>query len=140
MQQPWKNPDDETIRELLRSARTIAVVGCSPRPERTSYQIAAFLIEHGYHVIPVHPMAKNILGQQAYPMLADIPESVDIVNVFRRPEFTAPIAEAAVAIGARAFWLQQGIINEDAWRIATDAGLTCAMDRCIAGMRRLLLR
>ncbi|MDQ6971642.1 MAG: CoA-binding protein [Mariprofundaceae bacterium] len=140
MQQTWQNPDDEALRELLRSARTIAVVGCSPKSDRTSHQIAAFLIEKGYHVIPVHPKADTILGQKAYARLSDIPVPVDIVDVFLRPELTPPIAEAAAAIGAKALWLQQGIVNEDAWKIATDAGLTCVMDLCIAVMHRLLLR
>jgi uncharacterized protein len=138
--QGWQNPGDAELATLLRNARTIAVVGCSPRPERTSHQIAAFLLQHGYHVIPVHPKVDAILGRKVYATLADIPEPVDIVNVFRRPEFTPPIAEEAVAIGAKALWLQQGIVNEDAYRIATAGGLICVMDRCIAVMHRLLLR
>ena len=136
----WHNPSDEQLTELLRTAKTIAVVGCSPKPDRTSHQIAAFLLEKGYHVIPVHPQAKEILGQKVYPTLVDIPEPVDIVNVFRKPEFTPPIAEAAVSIGAKTLWLQQAIVNEDSHRIANDAGLTCVMDLCIATMHRLLLR
>ncbi|OIO70227.1 MAG: CoA-binding protein [Zetaproteobacteria bacterium CG12_big_fil_rev_8_21_14_0_65_55_1124] len=136
----WQNPNDEQLTELLQSAKTIAVVGCSPKPERTSHQIAAFLLEKGYHVIPVHPQAKEILGQKAYASLADIPVPVDIVDVFRKPEFTPPIAEEAVAISAKALWLQQGIVNEDAYRIATTGGLTCVMDLCIAVMHRLIIR
>jgi len=139
-QPTWQNPSDAELRELLRTAKTIAVFGCSPKPDRTSHQIAAFLLEKGYHVIPVHLQAGTILGQKAYTSLTDIPEPVDIVDVFRKPEFTPPIAEAAVAIGAKALWLQQGIINEDAYRIATDAGLSSVMDLCIAVMHRLLLR
>lgn len=139
-QSRWHNPSDEALTELLRSAKTIAVVGCSPKPDRTSHQITAFLIEHGYHVIPVHPKADEILGQKVYPSLADIPEPVDIVNVFRKAEFTPLIAQATVDIHAKALWLQQGIINEESWQIATDNGLTCIMDRCIAVMHRLLLR
>jgi len=136
----WQNPGDAELDKLLRTAKTIAVIGCSPKPERTSHQIAAFLLEQGYHVIPVHPKAGTILGQKVYASLADIPEPVDIVDVFRRQEFTPPIAEAAVAIGAKALWLQQGIINEESWNIAATAGLTCVMDLCIAVMHRLLLR
>jgi len=136
----WHNPTEDRIRELLAGSRSIAVVGCSPKPERTSHQIAAFLIERGYHVIPVHPGAETILGQKVYPTLADIPEAVDIVNVFRKPEFTPPIAADAVAIGAKALWLQQGIINEEAFRIASTGGLICAMDLCIAVMHRMLIR
>lgn len=135
----WHNPSDEAIAALLREAKTVAVVGCSPKPDRTSYQIAGFLLEQGYRVIPVHPKAETILGQKVYPSLADIPGPVDIVNVFRKPEFTPPIAEAAVAIRPKALWLQLGIANEKTWRIATDGGLICVMDRCIAVAYRQLL-
>lgn len=135
----WKNPDDAEIAALLDSAKTIAVVGCSPNPERSSHQITAFLIEQGYEVFPVHPQADAILGRKVYRTLADIPANIDIVDVFRKAEATPPIAMQAVAVGARALWLQQGIVSEKAWRIATDAGLICVMDRCIAVMHRLLL-
>jgi len=91
-------------------------------------------------VIPVHPQADTILGQKVYPTLADIPVPVDIVNVFLPSASTPPIAEASAAIGAKALWLQQGIVNEEAHKIATDAGLICVMDLCIAVMHRLLLR
>lgn len=136
----WHNPSDDAIAALLREAKTIAVVGCSPKADRTSHQITAYLLEQGYHVIPVHPKAESILGQKVYPSLAAIPEPVDIVNVFRKPEFTPPIAEAAVAIHPRALWLQLGIANEQTWKIATEGGLTCIMDRCIAVAHRLLLK
>ncbi len=136
----WQNPDDDQIRQLLRESRTIAVVGCSPDPQRSSHQIARFLIEHGYDVVPVHPRAGTILDRRAYARLEDIPKPVDIVDVFRRPDATPPIAQSAVAIGARALWLQQGIVNEEAWRIATEGGLLCVMDRCIAVMYSLLMR
>lgn len=135
----WHNPSDEALAFLLREAKTIAVVGCSPKADRTSYQIASFLLEQGYHVIPVHPKAESILGQKVYPSLADIPEPVDIVNVFRKPEFTPPIAAAAVAIRPKALWLQLGIANEETWKIATDGGLICIMDRCIAVAYRQFL-
>jgi len=136
----WQNPDEETMAALLKEAKSIAVVGCSPKPERTSHQIAQFLIAQGYRVYPVHPAAKEILGQTAYPNLASLPEPVDIVDVFRRAEFTPEVARQAVAAGAKALWLQQGIVSEEAWKIATDGGLSCVMDRCIAVMHRLLLR
>jgi len=140
----WHNPSDERIAEILRSARTIAVVGCSPKPDRTSHRIARFLLDRGYRMIPVHPQASEILGQRCYPNLAAIPQDqvgrIDIVNLFRKSEDTPPIAEAAVAIGAGCLWLQQGIASSESWRIATEAGLDCVMDRCIAVMHRLLLR
>jgi hypothetical protein len=136
----WQNPDDVTLTRLLKHAKTIAVYGCSPKPDRTSHQIAAFLIEQGYHVIPVHPKARSILGQKVYAKLADIPLHVDIVDVFRKAEFTPDIARQAVEIGACALWLQQGIINEASFRIAREGGLIPVMDRCIAVMHRLLIR
>lgn len=135
----WQNPDDNSIRNILTSAKHIAVVGCSPKPDRTSYQITKFLIEKGYQVHPIHPQADTILGQKVYASLADVPFPVDIVNVFRKPEFTPPIAESACQIGAKTLWLQLGIINEDAWGIAHNHGLNCVMDRCIAVMHRLLI-
>ena len=138
MQNP--NPSDETIATLLRQAKTIAVVGCSPREERASHQIAKFLLEHGYRVIPVHPKASYILGQKVYPNLSAISEHIDIVDVFRGAEDTPPIAIEAVSIGAGALWLQQGIVSEVSWKTAMDAGIPCIMDRCIAVMHRLLLR
>jgi len=136
----WQNPGNEKIRELLSNAKTIAVVGCSPKPDRTSYRITSFLIEQGYQVIPVHPQADTILGQKTYASLADIPVPVDIVNVFRKSESTPPIAAAAASISAKSLWLQQGIFNKEAAKIATDADLICVMDMCIAIMHRMLLR
>lgn len=135
----FENPDDDKIARLLQEAKTIAVVGCSPKPDRTSHQIAAFLLEQGYRMIPVHPQADTILGQQVYPDLASIPVHIDIVDVFRKAEATPPIAKAAVAVGAGALWLQQGISNEETARIAHEGRLTCVMDRCIAVMHRILL-
>jgi len=135
----WHNPDDQTLKSILRHAKTIAVVGCSPKPERTSHQITAFLIEQGYEVFPIHPQADVILGRKVYSSLADVPVPIDIVNVFRKPEFTAQIAEQAVAIQAKTLWLQQGIYHEQAYTIATSHGINCVMDLCIAVMHRLLL-
>ena len=136
----WQNPDDDAIRNILASAKHIAVVGCSPKPDRTSHQITQFLIEQGYQVYPIHPKADTILGQKVYANLSDVPTPIDIVDVFRKPEFTPPIAESACKIGAKTLWLQQGIINEEAWSIAHNHGLNCIMDRCIAVMHRLLIR
>ncbi|MCF7821403.1 MAG: CoA-binding protein [Mariprofundaceae bacterium] len=136
----WNNPDDAALTKLLKDAKTIAVYGCSPKPDRTSHQIAAFLIERGYNVIPVHPRAGAIPSQKVYPTLAHIPVHVDIVDVFRKPEFTPDVARQAVEIGASALWLQQGIINEESYHIAKDGGLIPVMDLCIAVMHRLLIR
>ena len=137
----WKNPSDDIVRELLESSKTIAVVGCSPKPDRTSHQIAAAMQARGYRIIPVHPSGGEILGETVYSSLEEIPKEtkVDIVDVFRRSEDTLPAAQGAVAIGARALWLQQGVVNEEAHRIATDAGLISIMDACIAVWHRMLL-
>lgn len=128
----FENPPRERIREILEKAGNIAVVGLSDKPERTSHMVAAAMQSRGYRIIPVNPNAKgDILGEKCYPSLKDIPEPVDIVNVFRRSEDTPPIAREAVEIGARVLWLQQGIISEEAAAIASAGGLEVIMDRCI---------
>ncbi len=134
----FQNPPDDVIRELLTTTRTIAMVGASPNPARTSHGIMRRLLADGYRVIPVRPGTAEVLGQRAYATLAEIPEPVDLVNVFRRAEATPPIAEAAVAIGAKALWLQQGIISEEAASIAQAGGLVVVMDACIAVLHRVL--
>jgi predicted CoA-binding protein len=138
----WKNPDDQTIRELLKSARTIAVVGLSPKPDKTSHQVAAVMQKAGYRIIPVYPGEETILGEPCYAELRDIPQdiAIDIVDVFRRAETVLPVAEQAVARKARCLWLQQGIVNEDAYRVASAGGLLCVMDSCIKVMHALLAR
>jgi predicted CoA-binding protein len=133
-----ENPDDERIHELLDSARTIAMVGASSRPERPSHGIFQKLLAHGYRVIPVNPNETEVLGQKAYASLKDVPEQIDIVDVFRRPEHTPAIAEDAVAIGAKTLWLQSGISNETAAELATRGGLSVVMDSCIGVMVSLL--
>lgn len=133
--------EDRELRALLGAARTIAVVGLSPNPERDSNEIAAYLQEHGMRVIPVNPMVDEVLGERSYPSLRDIPSDieVDIVDVFRRAEETPAIAREAVAIGAKALWLQEGIVNQEAARIAEDAGLDVIMGVCIRQTRRRVM-
>ena len=121
----------QQIESLLKAAETIAVVGLSPKPERPSNAVAAYLLSQGYTVIPVNPGQRQILGQTCYPNLAAIPVKVDIVDIFRRAEFVPPIVEQAVAIGAGAVWMQSGIAHDEAARVATDHGLMVVMDRCI---------
>ena len=111
--------------------KTIAVVGMSPKPERPSHYVGIYLIESGYDVIPVNPGHKEIAGIATYPSLLDIPNKVDVVNVFRRSEHTLIIAEAAIEIGAKALWLQDGIYNKEAVQIAEDAGLLVVTNDCI---------
>ena len=118
--------------DLLAAAGNIAVVGLSDKTDRTSYMVAAAMQARGYRIIPVNPAVQgSILGETCYASLADIPEPVDIVNVFRRSEFCADIAREAVAIGAKTLWLQLGVVNEEAAGIAAAAGLNVIMDRCI---------
>ena len=122
---------DNDIKDLLVSSKNIAVVGLSPKEKRPSNMVGRFLIEKGYHVIPVNPGQSEILGNTCYPDLLAIPEDVDIVNIFRRSEDTPPIVEQAVAIGAKAVWMQQGVVNQDAADRARKNGLMCIMDFCI---------
>lgn len=126
-------PEDRELRILLGEARTIAVVGLSSRPGRPSLDVAAYLQQRGYRIVPVNPRETEVLGERAYPSLRDIPEdlAIDVVDVFRRAEETPPIASDAVAIGAKVLWLQDGIVNEEAYRIATEAGLEVIMGVCI---------
>jgi hypothetical protein len=132
--------DPEAIRRVLLGARTVAVVGCSPKPDRDSHRIARYLIEKGYEVVPVNPGAGEILGRKCYPDLKSVPGKVDIVDVFRAAEHVPPIAEEAVAAGADCLWLQSGIVHEEAARRASDAGLYVVQDRCIATLHRMLVR
>ena len=120
-----------TIPELLRSSRTIAVVGLSNNPLRPSHGVAEYMQRAGYRIIPVNPGEQEILGERCYARLEDVPEKVDIVDVFRRSEFVPEIVESAIRIGARAVWMQEGVVHEEAAARAREAGLTVVMDRCI---------
>lgn len=125
-------PDMEAdIERVLTSCRTVAVAGASPKPDRPSHIVARFLMDEGYRVIPVTPDAMEILGAKAYPDLASIPEPVEVVDIFRKPEGVLPVVEEAIRIGARAVWLQEGVINEAAADMAREAGLIAVMDRCM---------
>ena len=125
---------------LLARAHTIAVVGLSPRPERPSHRIARRLKEWGYRVIPVRPALHEVLGEKAYPRLADVPEKIDLVNVFRAAGEVGPIVEQCIALGLPAIWIQQGIVNEPAAERARAAGMLVVMDRCISvDYRRLMV-
>ncbi|MBE1447024.1 CoA-binding protein [Paenibacillus sp. OAS669] len=127
----FENPSRDRIKEILSAAGNVAVVGLSDKPDRVSYMVAEAMQKKGYRIIPVNPNATEILGETCYPSLSDIPEQVDIVNVFRRSETVVPVAEEAVKIGAKVFWLQLGIFNEEAADIARAGGLEVIMDRCI---------
>jgi uncharacterized protein len=123
--------DPLTIQRVLLNAKTIAIVGLSNNPLRASYFVGFYLKRHGYRVIPVNPREKEILGEHSYASLRDVPERVDIVNVFRAPDALPGIARDAVAIGAKTLWTQFGVINEEGARIAEEGGLTVVMDRCL---------
>jgi len=122
---------------LLREARTIAVVGLSSRPDRDSNSVARYLQKAGYRIIPVNPREEEILGEKAYPTLADVPEQVDIVDVFRRAEHTPEVVREAVEAGAGAVWLQLGIRSEESRRIAEEAGLPYVEDSCIRTVHQI---
>jgi uncharacterized protein len=121
----------DMIEGLLKEARTIAVVGLSADTGKASHRVARYMQECGYRIIPVNPTLSSVLGEKAYPGLRDIPEKVDIVNVFRKAEDVPPLAEDAIAIGAKALWMQEGIVNNAAAKTAEKAGLKVVMDRCI---------
>jgi predicted CoA-binding protein len=124
-------PTDDQLRAILSRAHTIAVVGASSNRDRPSFGIIKILLGAGFDVIPVTPREEKVLGRKAYPMLADIPVPVDIVDVFRRAEETPAVADEAVRIGAKVLWLQAGISNEEAAQRAQAAGLDVVMDTCI---------
>jgi predicted CoA-binding protein len=133
-----QNPSDDELRELLTSASVIAIVGASSSKERPSNGVMHNLLAAGYRVVPVNPNEREVLGRRAYASLAEIPFAVDIVNVFRRSEYTEAIAAEAVAVSARALWLQLGVINEAAATRAKAAGFIVVMDLCIAVEHSLL--
>ncbi|HET8959287.1 CoA-binding protein [Nocardioides sp.] len=133
----WLDP--ENIRFLLDDCQTWAVVGLSGNPNRTAYRIAQMLQDRGKRIVPVHPEAPTVLGETGYATLADVPFAVDVVDVFRRSEAAGEFADQAVAIGARGVWFQLGVVDHDAFRRTTDAGVPMVMDTCPAiewGRRR----
>ncbi len=127
----WQNPSPDKIRELLKRAKTVAVVGLSSNPERASHGVARYLQEHGYHIVPVNPKEAEVLGEKAFPDLKSIPIRVDIVDVFRSADAALSITEEAIAIGAAAVWLQESVVSLDAFNRGEKAGLMMVMDRCM---------
>jgi predicted CoA-binding protein len=126
----WLDP--ETVRYLLDDTETWAVVGLSGKPSRTAYRIAALLQRRGKRIVPVHPDAPVVLGEQGYATLADIPFPIDVVDVFRRSEYAGEFADQAVAVGARGVWFQLGVVDHDAFRRTSQAGVPMVMDTCPA--------
>jgi predicted CoA-binding protein len=117
--------------DILNKYRNIAVIGASSNPERPSYIVVDYLMKHGYHVMPVNPNEQKILGKTSYPNLSAIPEKVQVVDIFRRPEDVMPIVDEAIKIGAKVVWMQEGVINEEAAARAREAGLLVVMDKCM---------
>lgn len=130
MERPATDPD-EPYRTILREARTVAVVGLSPNPDRPSHRVARYLQEHGYRIVPVNPTVGTVLGERSHPNLEAVPDAVDVVEIFRRAEDVPPIVDAAVRVGARVVWMQEAVIHDEAAARARAAGLTVVMDRCM---------
>jgi predicted CoA-binding protein len=128
---PLHNASPDEVRRLLTAAHTIAVVGLSDKPDRDSYHVAAYLQEHGYRIVPVNPTVASVLGERSYPRLEDVPEKIDIVDIFRRPDAVPPIVESAIAVGTGAVWMQLGIVHNAAADRARAAGLTVVMNKCL---------
>lgn len=119
------------IEGILKEGHTVAVVGLSPKPDRPSYAVAQYLQSQGYRIVPINPNAQEILGEKAYPALLSVPEKVDIVDIFRRPDEVPPVVDEAIGIGAKVVWMQEGIVHDGAARRAREAGLKVVMNRCM---------
>jgi predicted CoA-binding protein len=135
---PHQNPSDQELKKILTDATTIAIVGASSNPAKASHRIMQTLQNAGYRVIPVNPGETEILGERSYPSLVDVPERIDIVDVFRRVEDTPGIADEAATIGAKVLWLQSGISSEEAAERAAKEGLLAVMNRCIGATHSFL--
>ncbi len=118
-------------QDILKSCRTIAVIGLSADAHKASHRVSGYLLKQGYKVIPVNPNESQILGQKCYPSLTDVPEKIDVVNIFRKSEDVPPVVEEAIKAGVKAVWIQEGIINEESAQKARQAGVNVVMDRCI---------
>ena len=127
----FRNPAPEDLCALLREVKTIAVVGLSPNPDRPAFRIARALQGFGYRIIPVRPKVESVLGEQAYASLSEVPDRIDLVDVFRAAEHVGPLVDECLRLGLKRLWLQDGIVNEAAAAKASAAGMTVVMDRCI---------
>lgn len=137
---PAVHPSDQQIKDLLQKAHTIAVVGLSSSRFRASYGVSQYMQSAGYRIIPVNPNEQEVLGEKSYARLEDVPEKIDVVDVFRRSEFVPEIVDAAIRVGAHAIWMQDGVVDEAAAQRARDAGLFVVMDDCILREHRRLMR
>jgi predicted CoA-binding protein len=134
------SPQTDPVTELLRDAKTIAVVGLSDDPMRPSHGVSAYMQSHGYRIIPVNPQIESCLGEKAYPTLLEVPERIDIVNIFRRPEYVEEIVDQAIQLKVPAIWMQEDVIHEKAAEKARKAGILVAMDLCILKEHRARFR
>jgi predicted CoA-binding protein len=130
---------ENTLKEILQSAKTIASVGLSSNPNKESYRIASYLRAQGYRVIPVNPTVPEIMGDTSYPDVQSIPEKVDVVQIFRKPEDVPPVVDDAIKAGAKVIWMQEGIVHEEAAEKARSAGLQVVMDTCMRVAHRTLI-
>lgn len=135
----WENPTNDTIKGVLESAKSIAVVGLSDNPDRTSYQISKIMQDQGYKIIPVNPTIDKVLGEKAYNSLTNVKEPIDIINVFRRSEFLPAIAEEAAKTDCKVFWAQQGLINQEAYDYLKERDFMVIMDMCIKVAHSILV-
>ena len=133
-------PNSDPIADLLRHSRTIAVVGLSNSPLRPSHGVSAYMQTHGYHIIPVNPTIHGSLGEKSYPSLLEVPEKIDIVNIFRRPEFVEEVVDQAIRLKIPAIWMQEGVVHEAAAQKARQAGIFVVMDQCILQEHRARFR
>jgi predicted CoA-binding protein len=129
---------EQTVRELLKTSNTIASVGLSSNPEKDSHWVVSYLKNNGYKIIPVNPTASEIMGEKSYASLSEIPEKVDIVQIFRKSEDVPPVVEEAIKMGAKVVWMQEGIVNEEAEQAAEEAGLFVVMDVCMRAAHQWL--
>ena len=131
--------NDQVMRDILLSTKTIASVGLSSNPAKESYGIVRYLKSQGYHIIPVNPTATEIMWEKSYPDLESIPEQIDVVQVFRKSEDVPPIVDGAIKVGAKVVWMQEGIVNQEAAQKASEAGLQVVMDACMRATHRRLI-
>ena len=131
--------NDQMMKDILLSAKTVASVGLSSNRAKESYGIVEYLKGQGYHIIPVNPTTSEVLGEKSYPDLESVPEKIDVVQVFRKPEDVPPVVDSAIKVGAKVVWMQEGIVNEEAAAKARAAGLQVVMDECMRATHRRLI-
>jgi hypothetical protein len=131
---------DEMMKEILTTAKTVASVGLSGNPSKVSHGVGEYLMNHGYRLIPVNPTTDEILGEKSYPDLSSVPEKIDVVQIFRRPEDVPPVVDEAIKVGAKVVWMQEGIVNEEAAQKAREAGLQVVMDACMRATHQRLIK